>query len=57
MPDRQVHPFPSDDARERPRILAIAGTGQNGSTLVSRLLGELPASWRSGKSAGSGTRG
>ncbi len=42
MPDRQARPFPSDDARQRPRILAIAGTGQNGSTLVSRLLGELP---------------
>lgn len=27
---------------ERVRILAIAGTAQNGSTLVSRMLGELP---------------
>jgi hypothetical protein len=25
-----------------PRILAVAGTGQNGSTLLSRLLGEVP---------------
>jgi hypothetical protein len=35
---------PSATADEVPpiRILAIAGTGQNGATLVSRMLGELP---------------
>ena len=32
-----------DPAVQPIRILAIAGTGQNGATLVSRLLGELPA--------------
>lgn len=27
---------------ERPKLLAIAGTGQNGATLLCRMLGELP---------------
>jgi hypothetical protein len=42
MPDPDAHLTSSDDPRGRIRILAIAGTGQNGSTLVSRLVGELP---------------
>ena len=42
MPDPETQPTSSDDERPRIRILAIAGTGQNGSTLVSRLVGEVP---------------
>lgn len=42
MPDPDTHPLPPEGSGERIRILAIAGTGQNGSTLVSRLVGELP---------------
>ncbi len=30
------------DVRERIKVLCIAGTGQNGATLLCRLLGELP---------------
>jgi Sulfotransferase family len=31
-----------DSAPARPELLAIAGTGQNGATLLCRMLGELP---------------
>ena len=34
--------MPSSADRPATRILAIAGTGQNGATLLSRMLGELP---------------
>lgn len=32
----------TDTHRVRPELLAIAGTGQNGATLLCRMLGELP---------------